>query len=154
MQARQIHDGARRVLVIACDKGEETVETVTRAVRAHDIRAAQVTGVGGLQGGQLGYFNRRSRDYTRIPITEQVEVLSLLGDVAEHDGQPVVHLHAVLGREDGSAFGGHLLAGQVWPVLEVIVTEVASSLAKRFDPQTGLTLLAPQAPIVHRPGAV
>ncbi|HEX5598957.1 MAG TPA: PPC domain-containing DNA-binding protein [Micromonosporaceae bacterium] len=146
MQSREIDDHARRVLVIACDQGEEAVGTITQAVREHGIRAAQVTGVGGLQGGELGYYDRKLRDYSLIPIAEQVEVLSLLGDVAEHDGQPVVHLHAVLGRKDGSALGGHLMRGQVWPVLEVIVTEVAPSLAKRFDPETGLTLLAPQVP--------
>lgn len=143
MRAREIGDEARRVLVIACDKGEEAVETITRAVRDHGVRAAQVTGVGALRGGQLGYYNRRIRDYSLIPVAEQVEVLSLLGDVAEQDGQPVLHLHAVLGREDGSAIGGHLLRGEVWPVLEVVVTEVAPSMAKRFDPETGLTLLAP-----------
>jgi predicted DNA-binding protein with PD1-like motif len=51
------------------------------------------------------------------PVAEEVEVLSLLGDVADHDGQAEPHLHAVLGRQDGSAIGGHLLRGEVWPTL-------------------------------------
>jgi predicted DNA-binding protein with PD1-like motif len=68
-------------------------------------------------------------------------VLSLLGDVADKDGTPVVHAHAVLGRRDGSVVGGHLLAGEVWPTLEVILTEVAPQLAKRVDPETGLALI-------------
>jgi predicted DNA-binding protein with PD1-like motif len=55
----------------------------------------------------------------------------------------VVHLHAVLGRRDGSTIGGHLLRGEVWPTLEVIVAEVGPELTKRIDPQTGLALLAP-----------
>jgi predicted DNA-binding protein with PD1-like motif len=75
---------------------------------------------------------------------DQVEALSLLGDVAQHHGEPVVHPHTVLGRRDGSTVGGHLLSGQVWPTLEIIVTEVAVDLVKHLDPQTGLALLPAQ----------
>jgi predicted DNA-binding protein with PD1-like motif len=53
-----------------------------------------------------------------------------------------LHLHAVLGRSDGSTVGGHLLRGEVWPTLEAIITEVAPELAKRIDPETGLALIS------------
>jgi predicted DNA-binding protein with PD1-like motif len=143
MRSREIGTGDRRVLVVVCDKGEEALGTVTAAVREHGIRAAQVSAVGGFRGGELGYFDRDSREYAHIPVQGQVEVLSLLGDVAEQDGAPQPHLHAVLGHRDGSTVGGHLLRGDVWPTLEVIVTEVAPELAKRFDPETRLSLIAP-----------
>lgn len=143
MRSQEIRYGDRRVLVVVCDKGEEAVQAVTGAVRDHHIAAAQVTGVGSFQRGELGYFDRRKRDYRRIPVGEQVEVLSLLGDIADRDGTPEPHLHAVLGCADGSTVGGHLLRGEVWPTLEVIITEVAPALAKRFDPETGLALLDP-----------
>lgn len=143
MRARELETDRQRVLVVVCDKGEEAVETLTAAVGEHGIRAAQVTGLGGLYGGELGYFERIDREYLRIPVTEQVEVLSLLGDVTGEDGKLGLHLHAVLGRRDGSTLGGHLLRGEVWPTLEIIVTEVAPQLAKRYDPATGLTFIAP-----------
>lgn len=145
MRLRELYHHAQRVLVVVCDKGEEAVEAVGGALREQEIRAAQVTAVGGLQAAELGYFDRSTRDYLRIPVREQVEVLSLLGDVAERDNQPSLHLHAVLGRRDGSTVGGHLLRAEVWPTLEVIVTEVAPELAKRVDPETGLALISPTA---------
>ena len=116
---------------------------VTAAVRELRIGAAQVTAVGGFQQARLGFFDRDTRDYAPIPVRGQAEVLSLAGDVAEQDGQPVAYLHAVLGRRDGSTVGGHLLSGEVWPTLEVIVTEVGPELAKQIAPQTGLALLVP-----------
>ncbi|HEY2763216.1 MAG TPA: PPC domain-containing DNA-binding protein [Pseudonocardiaceae bacterium] len=143
MRTSEIGSGRQRVLVVVCDKGEDPVATVTAAVREHGIQAAAVTAVGGLSAGELGYFDRVSRQYLPIPVTEQVEVLSLIGDVAGHDGKPKLHLHAVLGRRDGSTLGGHLLRGEVWPTLEVMVTEVAPELARRYDPQTGLSLISP-----------
>ena len=143
MRLREMGEPGRRVLVVVGDKGEEAVRAVSAAVTDSGIRAAQITAVGGFMRGELGYFDRKLRDYVRIPVTEQVEVLSMLGDVAERDGTPQLHLHAVLGRRDGSTVGGHLLSGDVWPTLEVIVTEVGPELAKRVDPETGLALLGP-----------
>jgi predicted DNA-binding protein with PD1-like motif len=146
MRLREVHHLTQRVLVIVCDKGEEAVAAVGGVLREHGLRAAQVIGVGGLQGGELGYFDRTVRDYVRIPVAEQVEVLSLIGDVAERDGEPSLHVHAVLGRRDGSTLGGHLLRGEAWPTLEVVVTEVSPELAKRIDPETGLALISARGP--------
>jgi predicted DNA-binding protein with PD1-like motif len=143
MRVREIGGPGRRVLVVVCDKGDEAVGAVTAAAADRGITGAQVTAVGGLQRAELGYYDRTARDYSHIPVSEQVEVLSLLGDIADRDGKPQLHLHAVLGRHDGSTVGGHLLSGIVWPTLEVVVTEVAPELAKRFDPETGLAVLAP-----------
>jgi predicted DNA-binding protein with PD1-like motif len=145
VHSTEISTGDRRVLVVVCDKGEEAIRAISDAVRIHQIDAAQVTAVGGFQDGELGYFDRRARDYTRIPVNGQVEVLSLIGDIADRDGRAEPHLHAVLGREDGSLIGGHLLAGRVWPTLEVIITEVPADLSKRFDPETGLAVIKPGA---------
>ncbi len=142
MDSREFHADGRRVVVAVADKGDEALAMIEEAARRHRVSAAQVTAVGGFQAGELGYFDRERRDYDHIPFTAQVEVLSLVGDIADRDGQPAVHLHAVLGRRDGSTLGGHLLNGQVWPTLEVIITEIAPQLTKRPDPQTGLALIA------------
>ncbi|PSK58064.1 hypothetical protein B0E53_06981 [Micromonospora sp. MH33] len=118
------------------------MSAIGAALHRHDLRAGRVTAVGGFQEAEVGWFDRERRDYRRIPVREQVEVLSLVGDVAARDGEPVLHVHAVLGRADGSTVGGHLLSARVWPTLEVIVTEVAPELAKQVDPETGLALIA------------
>src|SRR2546430_9197486 len=50
----------------------------------------------------LGYLDRAKRDYKKIPLHEQVEVLSLLGDVALDKGEPKVHAHVVRSEEHTS----------------------------------------------------
>ncbi|GAB3137591.1 DNA-binding protein [Micromonospora sonneratiae] len=143
MRVRELTDQRSRVLVIVCDQGEEAVRAVNEAIRQYRVGAAQVTGVGGFRAGELGYFDRTSRTYLPIPVDEQVEVLSLVGDVAQRDGTPELHAHVVCGRRDGSTVGGHLLRGEVFPTLEIIVTEVVPALARRFDADIGLALLDP-----------
>jgi predicted DNA-binding protein with PD1-like motif len=87
------------------------------------------------------YFDRQRRDYRKIPVNEQVEVLSLVGDVALHEGRPKIHAHVVVGKADGTAHGGHVLDAKVWPTLELMLVKSPRTLARRSDPATGLALI-------------
>jgi predicted DNA-binding protein with PD1-like motif len=123
------------------DKGDEPVGELERFAREHELTAASFTGIGAFEEVVLGYFDRERKEYVEIPVRDQVEVLSLAGDVALADGEPKVHAHVVLGKRDGSAHGGHLLRGRVWPTLEVVLTESPAELRKSHDPETGLALI-------------
>jgi uncharacterized protein len=54
---------------------------------------------------------------------------------------PTLHLHAVLGKPDGSVVVRHLIEAYVRPTLEVILIQPPSYLRKRTDPETGLALI-------------
>ncbi len=123
------------------DKGDDPIAELERFAREHDLTAASFTGIGAFEDVVLGYFDRGRKEYEEISVAEQVEVLSLAGDVAVADGEPAVHAHVVLGKRDGSAHGGHLLRGRVWPTLEVVLTESPAELRKAHDPETGLALI-------------
>jgi predicted DNA-binding protein with PD1-like motif len=127
---------------VVLDTGDEVIGSLTRFVREQEVEAASVTGIGAFLDAVLGYFDWQTKEYRRIPVDEQVEVLSLLGDVAVSEGEPALHVHAVLGKADGSVIGGHLLAAHVRPTLEVILIQPPSYLRKRKDPETGLALIA------------
>jgi len=68
-------------------------------------------------------------------------VLSLVGDIAVGSDGPTPHLHAVLGLPDGTTRGGHLLRGQVWPTLELIIRDTPVELRKTDRPELGLALI-------------
>ena len=108
------------------------------------ISAAQLTAIGAFSGAVLGYFDWDRKKYRRTPVSQQVEVASLLGDVAvTPDGKSGLHVHLVLGRRDGTALAGHLLEAHVRPTLEVILTESPAHLHKVQDPESGLALIRP-----------
>jgi len=134
-----------RTWVLIFDKGDEPVAGLTAFAKAQKLGAAHFTAIGAFSDVTLGYFDRAKRDYKKIPLHEQVEVLSLLGDVALDKGEPKVHAHVVVGRADGEARGGHLLEAHVWPTLEVVLVESPRHLRKRHDPETGLALIDPTA---------
>jgi len=71
-----------------------------------------------------------------------VEVVSLNGGIAlDPEGKPKLHLHAMLGRRDGTALGGDLGDGVVRPTLEVIITESPAHLHGAEDAASGLALI-------------
>src|SRR5262249_40443568 len=131
---------------VALETDEEVVATLTRFLATAEVGTASLTAIGAFRDAVLGYFDWQSKSYVKIPVEQQVEVLSLIGDVAVADGRPSLHVHAVLGRADGSVVGGHLLEAHVRPTLEVILIQPPSYLRKRRDPETGLALIATDPP--------
>jgi predicted DNA-binding protein with PD1-like motif len=134
-------DGGGPRYALIFDKDDEVIQLLTVFAREHGISAAHFSAIGAFSRAVLGYFDPERKDYRQIPVTSQVEVVSLLGDIAVQGVDPVVHAHAVLGQPDGSARVGHLLEGRVWPTLELILEESPRDLRKRHDPETGLALI-------------
>jgi len=142
MRWKLLDRGPPATYVVVLATGDEAMRSLQQFVREQKIDAAGLTAIGAFERAVIGYFDWATKDYKRIPVDEQVEVLSLIGDVAEADGKPVLHIHAVLGKFDGSVVGGHLLEGHVRPTLEVILTQPPAHLRKKKDPETGLALIS------------
>lgn len=145
MKSSLINDGPQKTYILVLDKGDEAVTSIERFARDNRIAAAQITGIGAFSDAVLGFFDWEAKDYRKIPVQEQVEVVSLIGDIAlGSDDKPALHTHAVLSRSDGSVKGGHLMEGRVRPTLEVVLTESPAHLHKRKDSESGLALIVPR----------
>jgi uncharacterized protein len=141
MNAKRVDHKAQTTHVVIFDKGEEVMAGLLSFVREREVTSGHLTAIGAFSDVTLGFFDRESKDYHRIPMREQVEALSVVGDVALKDGEPQVHAHVVVGRSDGSAYGGHLLEAHVWPTLEVVLVETPALLRREVDEETGLSLI-------------
>lgn len=130
-----------RSLFLVFDKGDEVIATLRRFAREGSIQGGRFAAIGALQRATVAYWNPESRKYERIEVDEQVEVLSILGDVTVKGGETKIHAHAVLGRRDGSAMGGHLLEGVVFPTVEMHFVDYGEPLERVRDPETELSLI-------------
>lgn len=144
MRAKLLDDNdGLRTFAVVFDKGDEPKTGLETFAREHGVDGASLTAIGAFQDATLAYFERDAMEYRDIPVAQQVEVLSLVGDIALNEGEPEVHAHVVVGRQNGTTAGGHLKAARVWPTLEVVVTETPSHLQKTVDEETGLALIDP-----------
>jgi predicted DNA-binding protein with PD1-like motif len=143
MKTRLIDAASEKTYGVVFDKGDEVASGLLDVAKQYNLDAAHLTAIGAFSDATLGYFDRERREYKKIPLAEQVEVLSLIGDIAvKEDGTPQVHAHVVVGRSDGTTRGGHLLEAHVWPTLEVVIVESPAHLRKKTDPETGLALIS------------
>jgi uncharacterized protein len=141
MRHKIISDAQEKTYAVVMESGDEALSKLQAFCEALGLDGARITAIGAFRSARLGYFDWEKKDYDVIEVDEQVEVLSLVGDVALHDGKPKIHIHVVLGKRDGSAHGGHLMKGIVRPTLEILVTESPGYLKRRMDPESGLPLI-------------
>lgn len=142
MHSKQLVTGAPATYVVVLDTGDHVLDELARFARSAGVGTASVTAIGGLSNATLAYFDVDTKQYQDIPVQEQVEVLTMSGVVAAGDSdEPQMHLHAVLGRHDGTTRGGHLRSGLVRPTLEVMITESPPHVVRRYDEDSGLPLI-------------
>ena len=143
MKSKLINNGPQKTYALVFETGDEVITGITEFAKEHSLNASQLTAIGAFSDALLGFFDFSIKDYRKIPVNEQVEVLSLNGDITLDQRAGIkVHIHTVLGKADGTAHGGHLLAAQVHPTLEVIITESPGHLLRKHDEETGLSLIS------------
>jgi predicted DNA-binding protein with PD1-like motif len=126
---------------IVFDTGDEVISGLTAFAKEHRLEASDFTALGAFSSALLGFFEVETKEYRQIPVEEQVEVLTLVGNITLDAGEPKVHAHVVLGCADGAARGGHLLEGWARPTLELILSESPVQLRRRYDAASGLALI-------------
>jgi uncharacterized protein len=142
MQARLVGeaaDGARNWAIVF-GKDDEVMSGLSDWMKREDIGGAHLTAIGALSSARFGWFDRELRAYREIPVDEQVECISLIGDIGLAEGKPALHIHGCVGRPDGIVIGGHVLRAVAWPTVEVFASAFPRPLQKRKDDETNLEL--------------
>ena len=126
------------------ETGDELASGLKRFAEEQNLAGSSFKAIGAFSRVKLAWFNWESKQYQpSVDLNEQVELVSLIGDIALKDGKPEVHAHVVVAKSDGTAHGGHLQEAQVRPTCEVVLTESPRSLQKQVDPASGLALINP-----------
>lgn len=147
METRLLHsDSGQNTYIAVLETDDEVVACLKEVAARHRLSAAGITAIGAFRDATLLYFDWERKEYLDIPVDEQVEVASLVGDIAsDENGAPALHIHVVLGKRDGTAIAGHLGRARVRPTLEVLITETPAHLRRVKDARTGLALIRPSA---------
>lgn len=146
MQVKLLSDAnGQKDYAVIFRPGDEPFAGLTAFAEKYHIQSAHFTGIGGFSDAKLAWFDLEKRMFRVNPVAQQVEVVSLIGDIALLEGKPQVHMHCVVALPDGTTRGGHVLDAHVNPLLEVFVTADPMPLVKKRDPSKGLTLIEPNA---------
>lgn len=142
MQYRQGTLG--RIIVAKVEHGDDLLEELNNLLQTENIQSAVMFMIGALQKTSL-VVGPESCTVPPQPVWKSLddgrEILGM-GSVFSDGGQPVIHLHASLGRGDEPLTGCIRKEARVYLVVEVVIFEIMNSDAVRtIDDITGLNLL-------------
>ena len=143
-QARQ-----GRTFVVRLEDGEVIHEQIEELAAAESVAAATVIALGGADRGSIlvvGPEDGRSQPVQPMERTlDGVHEVVGTGTVfPDADGRPTLHLHLAAGREGRTVTGCVRRGVRTWQVLEVVLTELVETTARRVpDPTLGFALLQP-----------
>jgi len=134
--------GAKNYAIILA-KGDEVMSGLTDFARQNKVTSASFTAIGAFSHATVAWFDDARKEFRLIPIKQQVELVSMIGDIALVNDQPAVHTHVALASSDGTVRGGHVINAFVFPTLELFMTVYSTPLHKELDKATGLKLIDP-----------
>ena len=82
MKTKILNQEPERTIALIFDENEEVASGLLHFAEEQNLTAARLSAIGALSRVVLGFFDLQARDYRRIEINEQVEVISLLGNIA------------------------------------------------------------------------
>jgi hypothetical protein len=127
--------------LVRLETGEEIAAAIAEFARAHSIDAAEISGIGSAYDVVLGYFDRAAGAYERHPVAEEVEIVSMLGNLVLKEGRPFPHVHVTISGRDYRALAGHFFEGKAAATCELVVRPLAGYAQRTKDEATGLFLL-------------
>ncbi len=141
MKYKLLNDDVQKTFAIILESGDEVTESITSFAVEQKLKASQFNAIGAFSKATLGFFDFKIKDYKKIEIDEQVEVLNIAGDISLYKNEIKIHAHVVVGKQDGTAHGGHLLKATVHPTLEIILTESPAYLERQMDEDSHIPLI-------------
>jgi uncharacterized protein len=128
--------------VLRLEQGDDILKTLRGLANAQRLRACFFEGIGSLYKAVLGHYDfKDTKTYKYQTFDEDLEILTLSGNISTMNRQALPHAHVTLGRRDFSVVGGHLEEGSLANMVEVNMTKLPGRLLKDRDNNIGLNLL-------------
>jgi predicted DNA-binding protein with PD1-like motif len=135
-----LRDNRRYILRI--DKGEEVFSSLLEFADRQNVLAAAFQGIGACGEVEMGDFDLKTKTYNKHTIKENLEIISLIGNIAVLDNKPALHAHGSFGRPDLSVLGGHVFKVVVSVTCEIFLIKLDGDLQRNPDKDSNLNLLS------------
>jgi predicted DNA-binding protein with PD1-like motif len=132
--------GYRKVVAVF-DVDDDVIPLLENLCDAEQIVSGLLSGIGGFRSATVAYYGMDAKRYEPIAVHEQVEVVSLLGNVTRYAGKPKIHAHCIVAHRDGHTTAGHLQNGVVRPTLELFIEAIDTPIVRTDRPDIGIPLI-------------
>ncbi len=122
---------------IRLDQGEEVIKVLTEFALGNGIKSGSIQGIGAVKDVTLGYLDLHTKQYLKRSYSEEMELISLLGNITILNNKPFLHCHATCSGSDFRPVSGHLFTATVTATGEFSVIQSEGELIRCFDPALG-----------------
>lgn len=140
---KYIKDG--KSYIVRIDRGEEVLDKLNEFIKETDIKAGTVTGIGASSEVELGVYSVKKREYIKNKYEGEFEILSLIGNITQDEGDAYIHLHIMISdglvQGTGITVGGHLNKCIISGTCELRIDECENIYQRRVDDETGIKII-------------
>jgi len=139
---KSIETNIGRVIVARVMPNEDLIDATKDIVKNHDVKAGLINVIGAFKIFTIGYFDLSTKEYNFKTFEEDVELISCMGNVSYKNGEPLIHIHVSVGKDDYNIIGGHLSQPSIISITaEVFIYEIDQKLNRVNEQPFNLSLL-------------
>lgn len=127
--------------VLRVSLGEDVILELKTFCEDQRIEAASFFAIGAAKEIQIAWYNIHKKEYVKRDIQQELEIISLLGNVAVENGEVIVHAHGSFSDENMQVMAGHVNKLIVGAACEIVLTKLEGKMEKSYDNETGLKLM-------------
>ncbi|MCS7165266.1 MAG: DNA-binding protein [Candidatus Calescibacterium sp.] len=134
-----------KVVIVRIDRDEEVISTLFKVSSQLRLESGFFQGIGAVKKALISFYDYQTKSYLDKEINQEMEVLSLLGNISYHyaDDKPFVHAHIVLSDRNFNLIGGHLKEAIVGVTLEIVIFNVSDRIERVYNQDFNLFLWKP-----------
>ncbi|MEW6722686.1 MAG: PPC domain-containing DNA-binding protein [Candidatus Micrarchaeota archaeon] len=127
-------------ILVRLDPGDEIISSLKEVAKAEGVEGAFVNGIGAARKAELAHYDTKAKKYNTKKFEGMLEIISLSGNLALLENEPVAHLHIAISMHDFSTVSGHLMSAEIYPTCEIVIVPYGIRIDRRHDEKTGLNL--------------
>ncbi len=127
-------------IALRLDVGDEILKAVKEVCEKENIKLASVAGLGAVSKAVVGLYRVSEQEYVRNVFEQDMELVSLIGNISQKDGEVYLHLHASFADEKGQVVGGHLNEAVISVTGEIWIDPTDGCIGRKVDEKTGLNV--------------
>ncbi len=127
-------------VALRLDVGDEILGAIKNVCEKENIKLASVAGLGAVSKAVVGLYRVSEQEYVRNVFEQDMELVSLIGNISQKDGEVYLHLHASFADEKGQVVGGHLNEAVISVTGEIWIDPTDGCIGRKVDEKTGLNV--------------